>query len=94
VIIRRVETEIGEESKSMNDDEKDNSLDAPESVGSDSSPPVDNDSFSVAETETDEQEELARKIEVETGATPAIRNPAHLTLAEGGDDDPPDWPGF
>jgi hypothetical protein len=37
---------------------------------------------------------LARQIEVETGAPPAIRNPAHLTLVGGNDDDPPDWPDF
>jgi len=78
----------------MNDDEKDNSLDAPESVAGDNSPTVDGDSFSVEETETDEHEELTRQIEVETGAPPAIRNPVHLTLVGGGDGDPPDWPDF
>ena len=94
MIRRRVKTVIGEDVKSMNDVEKDNSLDAPESLGGDNSPPVDGDSFSVEETETDRQEELARQIEVETGAPPTIRNPAHLTLVGGSDDDPPDWPYF
>jgi len=78
----------------MSKDEKGNNLDAPEGVPGDNSPPVDGDSFSVEETETDRQEELARQIEVETGAPPTIRNPAHLTLVGGSDDDPPDWPDF
>jgi hypothetical protein len=93
MIRRRVKAAIDEEDKTMND-EKDNSLDAPESVAGENSPPVDGDSFSVAETETDEQEELAGQIEVETGATPSICNPAHLTLAGSSDGDPPDWPDF
>jgi hypothetical protein len=75
-------------------DEKDKNFDEPESVVGNNSPPVGGDSFSVEETETDEQKELARQIEVETGAPPAIRNPAHLSLARSSDDDPPDWPDF
>jgi hypothetical protein len=75
-------------------DEKDKNFDKPESVVGNNSPPAGGDSFSVEEAETDEHQELTRQIEVETGAPPAILNPAHLTLAGSSDDDPPDWPDF
>ena len=78
----------------MNSNDGDNNGKAPESVAGDNTASSGSDFFSVEETETDDQEELTRQIEVETGATPAIRNPAHLTLVGGNDDDPPDWPDF
>ena len=81
-------------SESMNDDEKGHSLDTPESVADNNATPPGNYSFYVEETEADKQEESARQIEVETGAPPAIRKPAHLTLVGGNDDDPPYWPDF
>jgi hypothetical protein len=76
------------------DDEKDDSLDTTEVTINNGAAPSGGDSFSVEETETDGQEELARQIGVETSEPPAIRNPAHLTLAGISDDDPPDWPDF
>lgn len=78
----------------MNDNEKNNSLNTTESAaGANAAPPGD-DSFYYEETEADEQGELARQIEVETGAMPVTSNPAHLTLVGGNDDDPPNWPDF
>jgi hypothetical protein len=73
----------------MNDDEKGHSIDTTESAAGANAAPPDDDSFNVEGTEANEQEESARQIEVETGAPPAIRNPAHLTLVGGNDDDPP-----
>jgi hypothetical protein len=78
----------------MNGNNGDNNINAPERVVDDNTAPSGDDPFSVEETETDEQEELTRQIEVETGAPPVIRKPSHLTLAGGSDDDPPDWPDF
>jgi len=78
----------------MKSNEVDNNVNTPESVADNNAAPPSGDSLSVEETETDGQEELARQIEVETGAPPAIRNPANLTLVGGNDDDPPDWPDF
>jgi len=65
-----------------------------EGITNNSAAPPGGDSLSVEETETDEQKELARQIEVEPGAPPAISKPAHFTLVGGSDDDPPDWPDF
>ncbi len=78
----------------MKSNEGDNNVNTPESVADNNAVPSSGDSFSVEETETDGQEELMRQAEVETGAPPVIRNPAHLTLVGGSDDDPPDWPDF
>jgi len=78
----------------MNSDDGDNNVNTQESVADNSAGPTGGDSFSVGETEADEQEELTRQIEVETGEPPAIRNPAHLTLVGGSDNGPPDWPDF
>ena len=78
----------------MKSNEGDNNVNAPESVADNNAAPPGGDSFSVEETETDRQEELTRQIGAETGAPPAIRNPANLTLVGGNDDDPPDWPDF
>lgn len=78
----------------MKSNEGDNNVNTPESVADNNAAQPGGDSFSVEETETDGQEELTRQIEVETGAPPAIRNHAHLTLVGSSDDDPPDWPDF
>jgi hypothetical protein len=78
----------------MKSNEGDNNVNTPESVADNNAAPSDGDSFSVEETEADREEELTQQIEVETGEPPAIRNPAHLTLVGGSDDDPPDWPNF
>jgi hypothetical protein len=78
----------------MKSNDVDNNGKAPDRAASDSKAPSSGDSFSVEETETDEQEELAPQIEVKPGEPPAIRNPARLTLVGGSDDDPPDWPDF
>jgi hypothetical protein len=51
--------------------EKDN-FGTPESVADNNAAPPGGDSFSVEEAETDEREELARQIEVETGAPHAV----------------------
>jgi hypothetical protein len=78
----------------MNDDEKHQGLDTPERGADYNAAPPGSDSFSVEEAESDEQEELMRQIKVETGAPPAIRDPVHITLVVGSDDDPPGWPDF
>ena len=78
----------------MKSNDGDNNVNTPESVADNNAVPSGGDSFSIEETETDEQEELAQQIEVEPGAPPATRNPAHLILVGGSDDDPPDWPDF
>jgi len=80
--------------KGMKTIEDDNNVNTPESLADNNAAPSGGDSFSVEESETDEQKELTRQIEVETGAPPAIRKPAHLILVGGSDDDPPDWPDF
>ncbi len=78
----------------MKSNEGENNVNTPECVSENNAVPSGGDSLSVEETETNGQEELARQIEAETGAPPAIRKPAHLTLVGGNDDDPPDWPNF
>lgn len=78
----------------MNDDKKDQGLDTLESEADNNAASPGGDSFSVQESETDEQEKLMRQIDVETGAPPAIRHPVHLTLVAGSNDDPPGWPDF
>jgi hypothetical protein len=74
--------------------EKDNGLETTASAGGANAAPPGDDSFYVEETEADKQEESARQIKMETGAPPAICNPAYLTLVGGNDDDPPNWPDF
>ena len=78
----------------MKSNDGDNNVNTPESVADNNAVLSGGDSFSVEETEADGREELTRQIEVETGAPPAIRKPAHLILVGGSDDDPPDWPDF
>lgn len=78
----------------MKSHDGDNNVNTPESVADNNAVLSGGDSLSVEETETGEQEESARQIEVEPGAPPAIRNAAHLTLVGSSDDDPPDWPDF
>ena len=78
----------------MNDDEKDARLDMTEGITNNNAAPTGGDSLSDEEIETDGQEELTRQIEVETGAPPETRNPAHLSLVDDSDDYPPDWPDF
>jgi len=74
----------------MKSNEGDNNANTPESMADNNAVPSGDDSLSVEETEADVREELTRQIEVETGEPPAIRNPAHLTLVGGNDDDPAD----
>ncbi len=78
----------------MNDEEKDDRLNTPEEVAGGGAAQTGGDSFSAAETETDEREELTRWTEEEFDAPPEIRKPTHLTLVRDVDDDPPDWPDF
>jgi hypothetical protein len=78
----------------MKTNEDDNSVNTPESEADNNAAPSGGDFFSIEGTETDKQEELTRQIEEEPGAPPATRNPAHLILVGGIDDDPPDWPDF
>ena len=77
----------------MNNNEKDNGLDEIESIADNSVAPAGCDSFSIGETENNDQE-LAQQIEMRIGAPPATSNPTNLTSVEDSDDDPPGWPGF
>lgn len=76
----------------MNNNEKDNGLDEIESIADNSVAPAGCDSFSIEETENNDQE-LAQQIEMGAGA-PVPSNLANLTSAEDSDDDPPGWPDF
>jgi hypothetical protein len=84
---------MAEDGKSMNGDEKSDSLDEPESKSDNGDAPAGGDSFSIGETENNDQE-LAQQIEMRTGALPATSNPANLTSVGDNDDDPPGWPDF
>jgi hypothetical protein len=84
---------MAEDSKSMNGDEKGDSLDEPESISDNGDAPAGGGSFSIGETENNDQE-LAQQIKMGAGAPTATSNPANLPSVGDSDIDPPGWPDF